>query len=348
MGTLAGSLVVAMACSDTAANAGSSVSSPAPGAETRPHAGHGGGQHGALSLQLGRKITAISGPTKSEHASTLLEVLERIKEPEFLLMMIPGERAIVLRRVSKAVRTLVDDARPTVQIKATYSLSMARLEHGLLALRWCRVTVLDLAKVGIGDMGAGQLAAWIKCKGLQLTRLDLGWNLIGVDGTERLASELVQCRSLTNLNFACNHIGNDGVGRLVPVLRQCRSLALLNLNGNGIRAEGADHLAAVLPQCPSLAILDLACNAIGDGGLGRLAEALKQCPSIAILNLQNSCIGERGAARLVAVLVRCQSEEEEELDRSLECLDLGRKALKWRTSAWGTRTAPPKRIMLRL
>ena len=148
-------------------------------------------------------------------------------EEELARKVIPPERAVMMRQVSKTVRTAIGRVKPAVIIKVKQNQGMERVEEGMREMvRWARITVIDLDGCKIEGEGAG-----------------------------RLAAVLGQCPSLAHLDLGFNSIGDEGAGRLAVALGQCLSLAHLDLGGNSIGAEGAGRLDAVAEQCPSLDII---------------------------------------------------------------------------------------------
>ena len=68
----------------------------------------------------------------------------------------------------------------------------------------------------------------------RLTKLDLSYNKIGLDGAKELAKvlKLKQFTSLTHINLKSNNIGTDGANSLKEVFELCKNLTYLNLGYN--------------------------------------------------------------------------------------------------------------------
>jgi hypothetical protein len=193
-----------------------------------------GGPFGVSTLEKSAERVAMAAKvctrvlTSPTCLSALVRALEAMEE-ELAQRVIPGERSMMLRQVSKTMRTAMERVRPPAMIKAKRGQRTESVEKGILdKMRWCRITDIDLSNTRIKAEGAG-----------------------------RLAAVLPQCPSLAHLNHKENGIGAEGAGRLATVLQQCTRLAHLNLAWNEIGDEGVGMLAAALPQCPSLAHLNL-------------------------------------------------------------------------------------------
>ena len=81
-------------------------------------------------------------------------------EEELARRVIPAERAVMMRQVSKTVRTAMGRVQPTAMIKVKKNQGMKRVEVGMREMtRWARITILDLDGCKIQGAGAGRLAA---------------------------------------------------------------------------------------------------------------------------------------------------------------------------------------------
>ena len=88
--------------------------------------------------------------------SALVRALEAMEE-ELARRVIPGERSMMLRQVSKTTRTAMERLMPPVRIKVKRGQRTESVEKGILDMtRWCRITAIDLSNVRIGDEGAGR------------------------------------------------------------------------------------------------------------------------------------------------------------------------------------------------
>jgi len=164
---------------------------------------------------------------------------------ELLGKIIPAERTVMLRRLSRGARAALAMVQPaaTVQVEQEKGQGVTGLTEILeKMLSWRRITALHLP---------GHCSPkWIDVEHLvgvlgrcgSLAHLDLRANWTGAEGAERLAEVLPQCASLAHLDLSANSIGAEGAGRLAEVLGQCRSLAHLDLSGDG------DHSGRV--SCP--------------------------------------------------------------------------------------------------
>ena len=239
--------------------------------------------------------------------SALLRALEEIPD-EVLRRMIPRERTVLLRTVSKAVRAAVANTKPAALVKLKRCSPMARLEQGLLDMRrWCCVTALDLSETRVSAEGVAQLAEVLRPLCPSLAHLNIRGNGIGPTGTEQLTAVLAQCKSLAHFDLADNRLGSEGTCKLAGMLSKCPSLVRLEIPRNGVVDEGAGRLAAVLWHCRSLVHLNLRRNGIGPQGAGLLAAVFGKCPSLAHIDLGGNVLGDEGARRMSAQLEQCTS-----------------------------------------
>ena len=246
----------------------------------------------------------------SANPSALVRALEAMEE-ELARRVLPAERSVMLRQVSKAMRAATESIKPWAMIKVKANQGIERMEEDVLDMNeWCRITSIDMSSTRIGAEGAERLAAVLRrCPCPSLVHLDLSDNIIEDEGVSRLASRLEQCPSLAHLNLCANWIGDDGMEGLAGVLHRCASLAHLDLSRNSIEDAGVARLAMQLQYgvCPSLAHLHLSSNGIGAEGAGRLAAGLSKCTSLAHLDLSRNRIGAEGVGRLAAGLGQCAS-----------------------------------------
>ena len=117
-------------------------------------------------------------------------------EEELARRVIPAERAVMMRQVSKTVRTAMGRVQPPAMIKVKKNQGMERVAEGLREMtRWARITAIDLADCQMKAEGAGRLAAVLgQCP--SLAHLDLGHTFIGAEGAGRLDAVAQQCPSL--------------------------------------------------------------------------------------------------------------------------------------------------------
>ena len=133
----------------------------------------------AAKKGCGRVMTSPTCP------SALVRALEAMEE-ELARRIIPGERCMMLRQVSKTMRTAMERVRPPVMIKVKRRQRTESVEKGIMDMtRWYRITAIDLSNARIGAEGAGRLAAVLpQCP--SLAHLDLGLNEIGAEGAGRI------------------------------------------------------------------------------------------------------------------------------------------------------------------
>ena len=134
-----------------------------------------------------------------------------------------------------------------------------------------------------------------KGKLLNLTTLDISWNLMGDEEAKALA-ESPHLANLTTLDIVYNRVGDEGAVAIAnsPYLT---NLTTLDVGYNNIGDEGAKALADS-PHLAKLTTLDINSNAIGDEG----AKALVESPhlvNLTHLNLEGNNIGDEGAMALI-------------------------------------------------
>ena len=65
-------------------------------------------------------------------------------EEELARRVMPAERAVMMRQVSKTVRTAMGRVKPPAMIKVKKNQGMKRVEEGIRAMtRWARITILN-------------------------------------------------------------------------------------------------------------------------------------------------------------------------------------------------------------
>ena len=104
--------------------------------------------------------------------SALVRALEAMEE-ELARRVMPGERSVMLRQVSKTMRTAMERVRPPAMIKVRRGQRTKSVEQGILDMTtWCRITAIDLSSAEVEAEGAGMLAAVLgQCP--SLAHLDL-------------------------------------------------------------------------------------------------------------------------------------------------------------------------------
>ena len=105
-------------------------------------------------------------------SSALVRALEAV-EKELARRIIPGERSVMLRQVSRPMRAAMERVRPPALIKVKRGQRAQTVERGMLDMtQWGRITAIVLSNVEIGAAGAARLAAvLVQCP--SLVRLDL-------------------------------------------------------------------------------------------------------------------------------------------------------------------------------
>lgn len=131
---------------------------------------------------------------------------------------------------------------------------------------------LDLTASYLREYGARDITTFEFLK--DVTKLELGSNLIGPKGAKYLATSKV-LTNLTSLNLFYNSIGNEGA-MYIAISDNLLSLVNLNLSDNNITDEGAKALAKYMPLFTNLQVLDLRFNKIKEEG----KEALKQAQKL--------------------------------------------------------------------
>jgi hypothetical protein len=130
---------------------------------------------------------AASGGNAGSDLGAAFGALLGVLPKEVLGQIIPAERAVMLRRVSRGARGALAAVQPAAKVQVKQAHRIAGLA-GILEkmLSWCRITVLQLC----GELG-GELA-----------------DVEGVVGV------LGQCGSLAHLDLSGNSIRAEGAGRL--------------------------------------------------------------------------------------------------------------------------------------
>ena len=140
-----------------------------------------------------------------------------------------------------------------------------------------------------------------------LAHLDLGFNGIGDEGAGRLAAVLPRCTSLAQLELSRNSIGDNGILKIKNILDnesdvtlrnvliraivrkpkrvQVKQLSRLNLEGNRIGERGTIALAKMLANknFPGLTLLNMRHNPIGEKARNSLEYSAKAMPSLSVL-----------------------------------------------------------------
>jgi hypothetical protein len=159
--------------------------------------------------------------------------------------------------------------------------------------------VLGLARCGIGEAGASQLAVGLQADPPSLTSLRLEGNQIGAVGAAALGTALLSNTHLTELGLALNPLSPLGALELREGLRRNGALRTLDLSGCSIGDDGAVAIATALRTNSVLETLYLQNNGIGKRGALALASTLRINRALRTLNLRLNHIGAESAAVLV-------------------------------------------------
>lgn len=156
------------------------------------------------------------------------------------------------------------------------------------------MTTLELSKCHIGQDVEKLAGLLTNCP--TLPHLDLRSNTnILYQGAYDLPG-LGQCSTLTHLNLGANMIGDLGTERLAPVPTKFSSLAHLDLTyDNHIGSAGTKILVSVLPPCPVLSDLRLHRNQIGPEEANSLAEVIVKWRALTPFDLDNNDIKSTGS-----------------------------------------------------
>ncbi|HCI49190.1 MAG: hypothetical protein A2977_02800 [Alphaproteobacteria bacterium RIFCSPLOWO2_01_FULL_45_8] len=116
--------------------------------------------------------------------------------------------------------------------------------------------------------------------GLHLHSLDLGYNSLGAEGAQYLASSLSQLTHLRSLYLNTNNLGVVGAGHLASALSQLTHLRVLYLHHNGLNLlSDRQHLASILrQQLPYLLIVSLYDNPPFNEDINHIVSTLQQMP----------------------------------------------------------------------
>ena len=124
---------------------------------------------------------ALVSRNEDEDLSAAFGALFTALPKELLAKIVPAERTVMLRRVSKGARSEIGAARPAAVVKARSGGGrIAGLEerlHGMMS--WCVITVLDLARVALRPADVETSLERVLGQCSSLAHLDLRSNGIG-------------------------------------------------------------------------------------------------------------------------------------------------------------------------
>jgi NLR family CARD domain-containing protein 3 len=186
-----------------------------------------------------------------------------------------------------------------------------------------KVQILDVSGMSLGDDLAGRVATGMQKNPRGIEELTLVENLLGPRSGERLASGLVQSRSLTKLNLSKNSLGDRGLAALCTALLTNVTLTSLNVASNSIGSTNcgpwlekmcevlskkklkeldvSDNLCAYpdlmrivesfhSPSC-NLIMFNISMNPVSDLGIESLGLALEKGAMNTLKSLKLTCVG---------------------------------------------------------
>ena len=158
------------------------------------------------------------------------------------------------------------------------------------------IKVLSLPGKSITDADIPEIVTALKTI-LDLKKLYLYTNDIGVEGARRLATVLWKLTSLDTLALSANNLGDEGARHIATALVHMTKLEHLSFSNNGIGDVGAREIAKALPRLTILSSLDLSSNILTGIGATALAETIP--PSLYELKLTyNHLIKEEDKSKI--------------------------------------------------
>jgi len=157
-----------------------------------------------------------------------------------------------------------------------------------------------------------------------LKNLHLGGNGLGSKGASAIAASGVLSRSVTKLDLRYNDIDVDGIAAICDALLETNNdnnnnnnddytnnIHHLYLEGNYFGDEGCASLSKLLssPQC-SIREIYLGQNRIGPAGARSLASSLRSNDTLSKMYLEGNHIGEEGAAAFCEMMEGRREEAE--------------------------------------
>lgn len=141
----------------------------------------------------------------------------------------------------------------TTQDLATAGLACLLIQKALGTKSLCRLEMLDLNNVRIGDEGMQRMAVALGSNNV-LKRLDVCFNSIGLDGMRALSNALAQNQGLESLDIRDNEAGDDGAEALSLGLQTNYTLRKLKIARNEIGSRGAIALRSAMKGNPKLVL----------------------------------------------------------------------------------------------
>jgi len=155
------------------------------------------------------------------------------------------------------------------------------------------VTKLNLRWKHIEIEGAKVISEALRINST-LTKLDLTFNEIKDEGIKAIGEALKTNSTLTQLNLYCNEIKVAGTKAINELLKVNTTLKELDIGKNEIKAEGAKEIANALKTNKTLTQLDIRDNYIGIGGAEAIGEMLKVNITLTQLNISENEIRVKG------------------------------------------------------
>lgn len=157
------------------------------------------------------------------------------------------------------------------------------------------LTHLNLARCDVPDLAVALLASALQSNP-SLKTLDLGWNLIGLPGSQALGQALQTNTRLEELLLYGNQeIGAQGAVALTAGLKANHTLKKLNLAQSDIKDVGASAVAEWLTTNSTLEHLDLGENKIDEAGAIAVASALKTHRQLKTFHFGYNSVHPQGA-----------------------------------------------------
>ena len=179
------------------------------------------------------------------------------------------------------------------------------------------LTNLNLSYNVISDAGATCIAEAIKVN-KTLTNLNLSYNGISDVGATCIAEAMKVNKTLTNLNLSQNGISDAGATCIAEAMKVNKTLTNLDLSRNRISAAGATCIAEAMKVNKTLTNLDLSENVISDAGATCIAEAMKVNKTLTNLDLSENVISAAGATCIAEAM---------KVNKTLTNLDLSRNRI---------------------
>jgi len=191
--------------------------------------------------------------------------------------------------------------------------------------------LVDLFKWSVIEESVEDIA-WILRYTKALTKLNLRWKRIGVEGGKTICKTLRTNTTLTELNLSGNGLEIEGIEVIAQILKVNTTLRILDVSYNEIEGEGAKLIANPLKTNRTLTQLDIEKNNIGINGAIAIGEMLKSNSTLTKLNINKNNIGIRGMKAISEALkknetlsalgIRCNNIGDEGVKAIIELLDV--------------------------